>query len=462
MNPSRPFGPHRRPPSRPALRTVPGAPASTAPHGEPGAPRTNAHDLVIVAALVGYLIREPLASAILYYVSGTPLSVLWYVPDLLAGLCIILFLTDLIGRGAVVKAFLTVAVLGFAMAVGFLVTNKVTAVVAGLKLAIPLFVGFLAREDLLDRRAVRLAALFAMVISMVGIQYSALGSLPWDNADFDIFGRTKAAKDIVYMYGERRLSGFVGDAHAAAFCVVAPLMLLYRNRRDWSFNLVVPIALYVVFMTLSRTTLMSLVMFVALCKAIDWKLLRSVRLANAVVLSTCIAIIVIPAVIMAWAATTNESEVSYELRSLWARGHDSWVEPFALMGRLAPFAWLHGYGIGGIGYPLYMTDLDQYYVPVDNFHLYNFLSFGLFYGLAYVAIVRSVVTDVKIDRKMLFTTLSFFSMFLLGYGNPLFLLLYAATFRGVFFPSPRETLPSAVPLRGFARHLGTFRDRPAR
>ena len=398
----------------------------------------NLQDALLVVTIVSYLVREPLQSALQYYLSGGPLSYLWYAPDLLAVICMASFLFNLMGVGANLTVCILIAMLSSSMFVGLYVSGSPAAVASAFKLGVPIFVGFLAREDILDKPVIRIAAAVALVIAIGAIIYSSQHDLPWDKASFELGGNEKTFKGVAYLYGERRFSGFSGDSHAAAFCVLAPLMLLYRNRRNITFYPAVLVAAYAIFIVQSRTTLVILVLFVAFCKCLDWRITRPVfangNVLNIIVFAFSSVVVLFPLVISIWAASTNLSDQSYELRSLWARGHDSWIMPFTFMDKLAPLAMLHGFGLGGIGYPLYLSEISEYYVPVDNFHLYNLLIFGFYYAFIYIYIVGAVLKDPSPGRKVIFSILSLYSIFLSGYGSPFFLIVYGYSFRAAFFP----------------------------
>jgi hypothetical protein len=414
----------------------------------------NLQDAVLVVTIVGFLMREPLQAPLQYYLSGGALSALWYVPDLLAAICLANFTFNLMRMGATLTACVLIAMLTISIFVGLFVSGSPAAVASGFKLGVPIFVGFLAREDILDKPVIRMTAAVALVIAIGAIIYSSTHDLPWDKADFSLGGNEKTFKGVAYLYGERRFSGFTGDSHGAAFCVLAPLMLLYRNRRNILFYPTVLVAAYAIYIVQSRTTLAILIIFVGFCKGLDWRFTRPV-FANGNVLNTIVfafssVVVLLPLVISVWAASTSQSDLTYEMRSIWERGHDSWIKPFTFMDQLAPLAFIHGFGLGGIGYPLYLSKIPEFYVPVDNFHLYNLLIFGFYYVFIYIYIVAAVLRDSSPGRKIIFSILSLYSIFLAGYGSPFFLIVYGYSFRNAFFPIAKPAVSNAAAV--YARH----------
>src|SRR5262249_28618523 len=148
------------------------------------------------------------------------------------------------------------------------------------------------------------------------------------------------------------------------------------NIRKSTFYAVAAIALVAVELTTSRTNLISFLVFVGLY-SFSWpqqKTENSPLLNWSLRLSFFAPLPLI--IIIAISISFTADNVPIFLQSLWIRGTETWFAPFYYSDSLAPFAIIHGFGLGGVGFGLLQSDLAEYATAVDNFILFNYLCFG--------------------------------------------------------------------------------------
>lgn len=413
-------------------------------------------DLLIGLTLISYALRDADGAFVKYILSSVGLQFFWFFPDLLGCLSLVILACTSLELGLVLFFGLV-----FYSTVGYLVTGSLASVGAGLKMLLPVFCGLVLPSTELRRSYVNLALMAILVISCLGVFYSYVSTPPWSGMAFETGDSVKAAKTTMYYLGQTRTSGLNEDPHGAAFSILALCMLVFvRTRSFWRISCLIPLALAAIYLTTSRSSLVAAVLYITLLFFLprEGSRVRSAILRLSLFVS--FLLFVVPLGLMIYFSNISVTDVSYAFRSLFARARESWILPFEVMDTLAPYAYLHGYGIGGVGFPLLNSNVSSYFSPVDNFFLFNYLMFGLPYALVYVVIAWTALREHDQYKYILLTITTIFGHFILGYGSSLFLIIYAYSINGLIVNfrlfsfrhepvlQPLGTLPKAAELAG--------------
>jgi hypothetical protein len=316
--------------------------------------------------------------------------------------------------------------------VGYLVTGSFASIGAGLKMLLPLFCGLVLPSTELRRGYVNAALLGILIISCLGVFYSYFATPPWAGMAFETGDSAKAAKTTMYYLGQTRTSGLNEDPHGAAFGILALCMLVFARQRSFlRMSLLIPPALAAIYLTTSRSSLMAAVLYLTLLLFLPREGSQTRSLVVRFSLFASFMLFVVPLGLMIYFSNMSVTDVSYGFRSLYARARETWIMPFEVMDTLAPYAYLHGFGIGGVGFPLLNSNLSSYFSPVDNFFLFNYLMFGLPYVLVYVVIAWAALREHDQYKYILLTITTIFGHFILGYGSSLFLIVYSYSINGL-------------------------------
>jgi hypothetical protein len=128
--------------------------------------------------------------------------------------------------------------------------------------------------------------------------------------------------------------------------------------------------------------------------------------------------------VMAFAQSYSLNEVPGDLVSLWVRGNEVFLQPFTLMPIFAPNAWLFGFGLGGVGFPVLQSNYASYSSIIDNFLLFSYYSFGVPFLLFYFAMCVRNSSETDIYKRILFCVTIVFGQFILGWANGMFMLVF--------------------------------------
>jgi hypothetical protein len=114
---------------------------------------------------------------------------------------------------------------------------------------------------------------------------------------------------------------------------------------------------------------------------------------------------------------------------------------------------IHGSGLGGAGFGLRQSGVPYYYTPVDNFILFNFLSFGLPYVVFYVHQCRRLAAEVQPFRVATYIAVTVTGLTLVGWTDYLFMVLYGYAAACVFSTMPGLRAPRAAGANAGVRPL---------
>jgi hypothetical protein len=212
-------------------------------------------------------------------------------------------------------------------------------------------------------------------------------------------------------------------------------------------------SLVAIYMTTSRTNLVSFVVYVGLCLLVDLRKRAGQQLVLRWSLRASFLAILVPAGVIGIAAWYTAVDVPKELLSLWIRGNDTWMAPFGFIDDLAPFAVLSGFGLGGIGFGLLQSDLVSYARTIDNFALFNFLTFGTPFLIFYLYQCRRMLFEQDPHRVLVFIITALSGIPVRGWSDYLFMILFGyatvCVFRGDALKEwqPVAPKPKARPAR---------------
>ena len=257
--------------------------------------------------------------------------------------------------------------------------------------------------------------------------------MPWAKLQFAGIGIVQEYKAPQWVAGGQiRSYGFAGDEHGAASSIVALFILFSMNIRKSTFYVVAAIALVAIELTTSRTNLISFVVFVGLY-LFSWPqqetgsrslLKRSLRLSFLAP--------ILPIVIIGISLSFTVDTFPDSLQSLWIRGNEAWLAPFNYTDVLAPFAIIHGFGLGGVGFGLLQSHVAKYYTAVDNFILFNYLSFGMPYIIFYLYQCRRMSSEREPYKIMSYIVTAIDGLTLRGWSDSPFMLLFGYSTSRVF------------------------------
>jgi hypothetical protein len=404
-----------------------------------------------ILALLSYAVREPFVGAVQFYLNQLNLGVLWFVPDIMGFVCIgAILAVELTQAGSLKFAFIIIVIFYY-MLLGYISIGSFASSLSGFKALLPLFVGLTLTERVLQRRSIRLTLVLLLLLAIAGLWYSAYNELPWAGLNFDSgIGESRTFKSIQWAgsTGAYRPFGFSGDQHYAGSSILFLLALIgVSNRRALFYALCLP-AGAAIYISTSRTSLLAFLLLVALCFTFDVLEKRTRPGLTALVAAALpFFTIVAPVTIMIFAQMYSGNDVPGELFSLWVRGHDVFLQPFALMPVFAPNAWLFGFGLGGVGFPVRQSAYSSYEAIIDNFLLFSYYSFGIPFLLFYFGMCVRNCYESDIYKRILFCVTVIFGQFILGWANGMFMLVfgYAASSsflrgRAVVVPKPATKL----------------------
>ncbi|MBW6528266.1 hypothetical protein KZ813_15600 [Sphingomonas sp. RHCKR7] len=300
---------------------------------------------------------------------------LWYVPDvLMAGALLAIAGAGM--RDKVVPVIVSVGALAL-LVVYSLLSNKGYAVALAVRglgyILLAFFAGLGVRRD---DRLLPFALVAAAAISIVGVYYDALFSVPWAGMEFEGFGGTADAARQWSAAGSRRLSG-LGIASTDTSVIIAAGTLVYlsvtRNRLRPSSALFCAAAVHALVLTTQKATagwliLTVLAAYVAPLVAFRRAGFHASALLRPLGVLGLVASMLVPPIFAGFnfsaALRVNAATLDQRMIEVWPR----------VLPHLLDFPQvLLGFGLGGIG----ATGLRPDLAMIDNMFLYVALTLGL-------------------------------------------------------------------------------------
>ena len=393
------------------------------------------------AAFFSYFVRDLCAGALRYYTAIFGVGPLWFIPDVLAGLCLVAFIRRSVIRERNAVALLTVLYCGFSLGIGLVVLGSVAALFSSFKMILPVFVGFCFYDRTLGSYGRLLGSVHAMFyVAVFGVMLSAIHEMPWVGFTYESFGAVREAGRLWWDSDTVRLTGLAADSTMAGFFVLITFGLAAPQRSLLWCLVFGPLAVYACLLTTSKTSLIVVIVYMAaivLVRALPperrFPLVRRLGLGS-------FAAISIPIVLILVCSGVNLEEISPTLFSMQDRINNSWQLPFVYMLRMAPTGYLIGCGLGCFNYPqqLFVPKFADFMVPVDNFYLGTYLMMGL-PSLVFVAYAwRRLARSRDGYRYTLAFLLNLFTITVLAYGPASALIVMGIVFSDAFARQPDE------------------------
>lgn len=389
-----------------------------------------------IIAMYMYYIRDCYAGCFRYFFAILHMDAVWFLPDALAFLCVILFFYRQVVVGRSTAALLLMINFLFSFIVSMIFFQDFFASFSGVKMFIPVFVGLcFATRPVNDLKSIRFLFYFVFISTAVGILWNSVSTLPWEGFAYQGFGGVEAreAGRIWWQGEERRLGGFAADSTMAGFFLMAGFGVIALNSGLILRAAVSVVAIYVTYLSTSKTALGAIVIGCAILamtwffgKDKEYKFLRTIaKLSYATVLAPFLLVILLGGI--------NLTEISSLLFSLQDRIDNSWVLPITYMADLFPFGFVTGCGLGCFNYPqqIFPTAVQQYWVPVDNFSYGTYLMMGLpWFGVLWLQVFVRRQSDPLIFISTIL--MNIFGITVLCYGPASSLLLYGIIYSNVF------------------------------
>ena len=393
--------------------------------------------------LVAYLCQVTLFGPVRYLLFLTHLQMLWYIPDILGLMCLGTLLLKDAPTNPRILIFVTA--ISLYLAEGYIVSGSANSVLSTFKALVPLFCGLLLDRRLLTHPLMKAIFFLLLMIAVAGVAYSIVGKMPWSDIQFEGVGVTQQFKGMQWVSGgDVRGFGFGGDEHGAASSIVSLLIFLSFGLRWRTFYFCATVASVGVFLTTSRTNLLCLFVYVTLWTVFDLRRKVSEQpLLNWGLWISFFAVLM-PLAVIGIALSYTVDSVPRPLLSLWYRGTTIFVAPFELMDRLAPFATISGFGLGGFGFGLLQSDLAQYFTTVDNFILFNYFTFGIPYLVFYFYQCRRMLMENDSFKVAIYIMTAIYGVTLRGWSDYLFMILVGYSMSVVFRDSPTNVTKSVA------------------
>lgn len=384
-------------------------------------------------ALTAYIFRDAFGGVVRYYTTILHVGALWFLPDVIAMLCIFLFVNRCIIRNRSILAILVLLQIVLSLGIGYFFLGTVNALSSSFKMILPVFVGFsFCDSDLSSYK--KLLAIFTGVFyaSVIGVILSKYWTMPWTGFKYESFGAVREAGRLWWAAAEQRLSGFASDNTMAGFFILICFVTTSIRRSTLWCVVCGSIAIYAIKLTTSKTTMLVLAFYLLVLLIVRMLPDRMKFSAVRTLAISSFAAILAPATLILLASGTAVGNKSL-LFSIMDRINNSWQLPFVYMSELMPIGYITGCGIGCFNYPQQLfSNLASYWVPVDNFYVGTYLMFGLPFVIFMWMVFRSAFFVTDIYKLSLIFTVNLFTITVLNYGPATGLLIIALSFSDVF------------------------------
>ncbi|MGY3346631.1 MULTISPECIES: hypothetical protein [unclassified Bradyrhizobium] len=410
-------------------------------------PRMTVISLNIEAIALGaYLVRDAFGGVMRYYTSILHADALWYLPDGIALICLVQFVTHCILHNRSTLAFLVFAQIMLSLVLGYFMLGTANAAMSSFKMMLPVFVGFCFCDSSLGSyRRLLLVVAATFYLSVIGVLLTKFYVMPWVGFKYESFGAVREAGRLWWSYGgdDQRLMGFAADNTMAAFFILISFTITsIRKSTGWCL-LFGAAAEYAVWITTSKTTFIVLSLYLVLLVLVRMlpqearlRAIRNIALWSFVAILVPIFLIVLVSGTPAVPHST--------LYSILDRINNSWQLPFEYLMQLMPIGVITGCGAGCFNYPQQLfSPLAAYWVPVDNFYIGTYLMFGLPFVAFMVLVFRATFTTTDVYKLTLLFVVNMFTITVLNYGPASGLLIIALSFSDVL---ARRSVRASAPL----------------
>lgn len=242
-------------------------------------------------------------------------------------------------------------------------------------------------------------------VSVIGVILNVFIDFPWKDASFEVMGTQQGAAREWTAGGVKRLAGFSRASYFAAaciligFCAAEPKIKTFAAKAAaWLVGLVA------IHLTTSKAPELAMILLPGTyfllgrlkgTGAPRRKLIATIHMAFWVALIFAGPLL---AVSYGRQLFPRGPGIGPSYSSLADRVLTTWPEALALVNWSDPISWLVGRGLGGIGGPQTIAEVDRYN-PADNLAIYLFVIFGLGALLVAFLIFRGGQRAIQSDRS---------------------------------------------------------------
>jgi hypothetical protein len=333
---------------------------------------------------------------------------LLYLRDVLAAVTVLsFFLTSLslsrvkLGLGALFLALVISAL--YANTLG----TQPRAIAMGLKVFLPVFLGAMFAEYLhKGTRMFLWPAVVGLMLTVAGLQWSALRPTPWAGIDYEAAGIAVEGTRAWMIDGIDRLAGFARSSGDAANLILLFYVITMMARRNWIvWTLATAVSAYGLQLTTMRSAFLGLLIVAAISSLL--RIARSGWLIKCGILFTMVLAIAAPWTaqrLLGHAGVRGEGLTSSG--SMMMRIQEVWPDMTERFHGASDFALGLGLGNVGVAQKLFNT---EHYNPADNMPLYALAVFGasslLFHALVGGRVIRSSRSH-RIEAEALFLAIA--------------------------------------------------------
>ncbi len=332
-----------------------------------------------------------------------------YMRDILSLLTVLsFFLTSFslsrvkLGLGALFLALLMSAL--YADVLG----TQPKAIAMGFKVFLSVFLGAMFAEYLhKGTHRFMWFAVAGLLLTVIGLQWSALRPTPWAGIDYEAAGITVEGTRSWSIDGIDRLAGFARSSSDAANLILLFYVIAIMARKSWiNWTIMTAVSAYGLQLTTMRTAFLGFVIV-----AIISLLLRVSK--SGWLVKTGIIITMIAAIVAPWSAqqilgkyAARKGQGLTDSGSMMMRIQEVW--PDMTQRFHAPIDFALGLGLGNVGVPQKLFNTNNYN-PADNMPLYALAVFGsgsvFFHLLVAGRVVRSSRSH-RIEAEALFMAIA--------------------------------------------------------
>jgi hypothetical protein len=394
-----------------------------------------------------YLVRDAFGGVMRYYTNVYHVDALWFVPDVLAMLCLVKFVRHCIIRNGSVLAALVLLQIMLSLVLGYFMLGTFNALSSSFKMMLPVFVGFCFCDSNLGSYKKLLAVIAAtFYLSLVGVLISKFWVMPWVGFKYEAFGATREAGRLWWAFSaDQRLSGFAADNTMAAFFILVSFVLTSIRKSVFWCILFGSIAIYAVDLTTSKTTMGVLGFYLVLLVIVRMipEHARFPTVRGFALWSYAAILVPFFLILLADGTMVGEHNLLY---SILDRINNSWQLPFVYLSQLMPVGIITGCGAGCFNYPQQLfSPLASYWVPVDNFYIGTYLQFGLPFVAFMWVVFRSSFHVTDVYKLSLIFVNNLFTITVLNYGPATGLLMIALGFSEAFSYRSSRFTRGAIP-----------------
>ncbi|KQR73270.1 hypothetical protein [Rhizobium sp. Leaf341] len=385
-------------------------------------------------AFLLFCLRDGFTGSARYYLQMFKIDILWFVPDLMAFGCVLIFsYLQIFKERNPVGIFFIIAFCWSVYISSIFMNDTLFTLFSSIKMFIPMFVGFcFYKRSVTDVRWLQIVLILVFFTSSIGVILNPYVEYPWVGQVLETFGGAREASKLWWTDGVPRYGGFAGDSTMAGFMTLFTYLLV-SPYRGIIFNIVCwPLIVTALYLTNSKTAIGLFGIYAVLYlymnvipRAYRVRIIRTFTQLSFLCL-------LVPPILMITLGGVDLGAIDPKLESLADRINNTWNGPFIWVSELFPTGMFTGCGIGCYSYPMSYTDMAKYNLPLDNFYMTTFLMMGYPF-LLFVALLFAKVPVMRDPIKLSILMLwNVYSVTVQLYGPSYATLLYGYAISEIF------------------------------